>query len=59
MQVLFKKFVFINVQNLIKKTWEQLWIKIAILFLETYVIVEQLEEWRLTGKTEVLGENLP
>jgi hypothetical protein len=23
------------------------------------VIVEQLVEWRLTGETEVLGENLP
>jgi hypothetical protein len=23
------------------------------------VIMEQLEEWRLAGETEVLGENLP
>jgi hypothetical protein len=23
------------------------------------VIVEKLEEWRLAGETEVLGENLP
>jgi hypothetical protein len=23
------------------------------------MIVEQLEEWRLAGETEVLGENLP